>query len=65
MHIASWGFPLPIRHKVTGELQTLKPVNLVADLTTGMWSSMVQEPRYRCLIPFTPISVSRTAPAGS
>jgi putative SOS response-associated peptidase YedK len=53
MHSAPWGFPLPIRHKVTGELQTLKPVNLVADLTNGMWSSLVQEPRYRCLIPFT------------
>jgi hypothetical protein len=26
-------------------------VNLIADLTNPMWSSMVPDPRYRCLIP--------------
>ena len=34
-----------------GELLHHEPVNLIADLTNPMWSSMVPDPRYRCLIP--------------
>ena len=47
-----WGFPHLNRDMIeNGE----KPsrVNLVADLTNPMWSEMVQDPRYRCLIPVT------------
>ena len=45
VHSLTWGFPR--RDRETG---TLKPVNLVADLTNPMWSEMAQDPRYRCLI---------------
>ena len=53
MSALRWGFPLAQRHKITGALLHPKPVNLVADLTNPMWSEMVQDPRYRCLIPAT------------
>jgi putative SOS response-associated peptidase YedK len=48
LHAMSWGFP-----RQTPEMRTPSPVNLVADLTNPMWETMVQDPRYRCLIPVT------------
>ena len=48
LHSMSWGFP-----RQTPQMNTPSPVNLVADLTNPMWSDMVQNPRYRCLIPLT------------
>jgi hypothetical protein len=47
---AHWGFPRPQKGR-RGELLHPEPVNLIADLTNPMWSSMVPDPRYRCLIP--------------
>ena len=47
---ATWGFPRPQKDR-GGELLHHEPVNLIADLTNPMWSSMVPDPRYRCLIP--------------
>lgn len=47
-----WGFPRLTREaRERGEAP--KPVNLVANLTSPMWEELVQDPRYRCLIPFT------------
>lgn len=47
-----WGFPMMTREtRERGEGP--KPVNLVANLTSPMWEAMVQDPRYRCLIPLT------------
>lgn len=48
LHQMSWGFP-----RQTAQMRAPSPVNLVADLTNPMWSAMVQDPRYRCLIPLT------------
>lgn len=47
---ATWGFPRPQKDK-GGQLLHPEPVNLIADLANPMWSSMVPDPRYRCLIP--------------
>jgi len=47
---AKWGFPRPQRDR-GGRLLDLEPVNLVADLTNPILSTMVPDPRYRCLIP--------------
>ncbi len=47
-----WGFP-----RLTREMRERGEgpgrVNLAADLTNPMWSDLVQDPRYRCLIPLT------------
>lgn len=53
MQSLGWGFPLVQHDRNTGKPLKPKPVNLVADLTNPMWSGMVQDPRYRCLIPVT------------
>lgn len=47
-----WGFP---RHTREMRERGDPPgrVNLVADLTNPMWSGLVQDARYRCLIPLT------------
>ena len=47
---AKCGFARPQKDR-GGELLHPEPVNLIADLTNPMWSSMVPDPRYRCLIP--------------
>lgn len=47
----TWGFPRPsiaARHGAAPE-----QVGLLADLTNPMWEGLVQDPRYRCLIPIT------------
>ena len=49
---AKWGFPRPQQDR-GGALLHHEPVNLIADLTNPMWSGMVPDPRYRCLIPVT------------
>jgi putative SOS response-associated peptidase YedK len=52
MQSLHWGFPRPQADRDGNPLH-LKPVNLIADLTNPMWDTMVQDPRYRCLIPVT------------
>lgn len=48
----SWGFPrLTAEMRASGAQPT--PVNLVANLTSPMWSQLVSDPRYRCLVPMT------------
>lgn len=48
----SWGFPrMTAQMRVSGAQPTA--VNLVANLTSPMWEQLVQDPRYRCLIPLT------------
>ena len=47
---ASWGFPRLTREMRERNAQP-EPVNLVANLLSPMWSDMVVDPRYRCLIP--------------
>jgi putative SOS response-associated peptidase YedK len=47
---ATWGFPRPQKDRGSALLHP-EPVNLIADLTNPKWSSMVPDPRYRCLIP--------------
>ena len=48
----NWGFPRMTREAREG-VELPKPVNLVGNLTSPMWEQMVQDPRYRCLIPVT------------
>lgn len=46
-----WGFPRP---SITGgSVGVTERVGLVADLTNPMWDGLVQDPKYRCLIPIT------------
>lgn len=49
----TWGFPLPLRSKRTGEPIKPKPVNNIADLTSFMWRFIAARPGHRCLIPLT------------
>jgi putative SOS response-associated peptidase YedK len=47
-----WGFPRQTREgRLNGDLP--HRIGLVADLTNPMWSTMVVDPRYRCLIVLT------------
>ena len=48
-----WGFPLPMKSKRTGLPIKPKPVNNIADLTSGMWRNIAPKPSARCLIPMT------------
>lgn len=48
----SWGFPRQTREMRERDEPPTR-VNLTADLTNPMWSDLVREPRYRCLIPAT------------
>jgi putative SOS response-associated peptidase YedK len=48
-----WGFPLPMKSKKTGQPIKPKPVNNIADLTSGMWRTIAPKPASRCLIPLT------------
>jgi putative SOS response-associated peptidase YedK len=48
-----WGFPLPQKSKKTGLPIKPKPVNNIADLTSGMWRNLAPKPSARCLIPLT------------
>jgi putative SOS response-associated peptidase YedK len=48
-----WGFPLPMKSKKTGLSIKPKPVNNIADLTSGMWRNIASKPSARCLIPLT------------
>lgn len=49
----TWGFPLPLKSKKTGEPIKPKPVNNIADLTSWMWRNIAPRPGNRCLIPVT------------
>lgn len=50
-NVMNWGFPRPpVDHDLFTKTD-LKAVNLVANLTSPMWDVMVQDTRYRCLIP--------------
>jgi putative SOS response-associated peptidase YedK len=49
----TWGFPLPLKSKRTGLPIKPKPVNNIADLTSGMWRNLAPRPSARCLIPVT------------
>lgn len=46
-----WGFPRP--SMTAGSAGVTERVGLVADLTNPMWDGLVQDPKYRCLIPIT------------
>ena len=49
LRVMRWGFP----RRVRGDRDRPDRIGLVADLTNPMWSEMVVDPRYRCLIPIT------------
>ncbi len=49
----TWGFPLPLKSKVTGQPIKPKPVNNIADLTSFMWRFVAPRPENRCIIPLT------------
>lgn len=49
----TWGFPRPMKSKVTGQPVKPKPVNNIADLTNFMWRHIAPRPENRCLIPLT------------
>src|SRR4051812_33721845 len=49
----TWGFPLPLKSKVTGQPIKPKPVNNIADLTSFMWRFVAPKPEHRCIIPLT------------
>lgn len=49
----TWGFPLAMKSKVTGQPIKPKPVNNIADLTSWMWRNIAPRPGNRCLIPVT------------
>jgi putative SOS response-associated peptidase YedK len=49
----TWGFPLPLKSKVTGQPIKPKPVNNIADLSSFMWRFVAPRPENRCLIPLT------------
>lgn len=49
----TWGFPLPLKSKRTGEPIKPKPVNNIADLSSYMWRFIAPRPENRCLIPLT------------
>lgn len=49
----TWGFPLPLKSKVTGQPIKPKPVNNIADLSSFMWRFVAPRPEHRCIIPAT------------
>jgi putative SOS response-associated peptidase YedK len=49
----TWGFPLPLKSKVTGQPIKPKPVNNIADLTSFMWRFVAPRQEHRCIIPLT------------
>ena len=49
----TWGFPLPLKSKVTGQPIKPKPVNNIADLSSFMWRFVAPRPENRCIIPVT------------
>lgn len=49
----TWGFPLAMKSKVTGQPIKPKPVNNIADLTSFMWRFVAPKPEHRCIIPLT------------
>jgi len=49
----TWGFPLAMKSKVTGQPIKPKPVNNIADLTSFMWRFVAPRPEQRCIIPLT------------
>lgn len=49
----AWGFPRPMKSKVTGLPIKPKPVNNIADLDNFMWRHIAPRPQHRCLIPVT------------
>ena len=49
----TWGFPLAMKSKVTGQPIKPKPVNNIADLTSFMWRFVAPRPEHRCIIPLT------------
>jgi putative SOS response-associated peptidase YedK len=49
----TWGFPLPLKSKKTGQPIKPKPVNNIAALDSFMWRFIAPKPEYRCIIPLT------------
>ena len=49
----TWGFPLAMKSKKTGQPIKPKPVNNIADLSSFMWRFVAPRPDNRCLIPLT------------
>jgi putative SOS response-associated peptidase YedK len=49
----TWGFPLAMKSKKTGQPIKPKPVNNIADLSSFMWRFIAPKPEHRCLIPLT------------
>ena len=49
----TWGFPLAMKSKKTGQPIKPKPVNNIADLSSFMWRFVAPRPDHRCLIPLT------------
>lgn len=60
----TWGFPLPMKSKVTGQPIKPKPVNNIADLSSWMWRHIAPRSANRCLIPVTEFAEAE-GPKGS
>jgi putative SOS response-associated peptidase YedK len=58
-----WGFPLPQKSKRTGLPIKPKPINNIADLTSGMWRNLAPNPFARCLIPLTEFAEAKAKKA--
>lgn len=58
----TWGFPLPMKSKKTGQPIKPKPVNNIADLTSWMWRNIAPRPGNRCLIPVTEFAEAEGEP---
>lgn len=48
-----WGWPRPMKSKVTGQPIKPKAVNNIADLNSYPWRFIASKPEHRCLIPLT------------
>jgi putative SOS response-associated peptidase YedK len=48
-----WGWPRPMKSKVTGQPIKPKAVNNIADLNGYPWRFIASKPEHRCLIPLT------------
>src|SRR4051794_26587459 len=49
----TWGWPRPMKSKVTGKPIKPKPVNNIADLGGYPWRFIAAKPEHRCIIPLT------------
>jgi putative SOS response-associated peptidase YedK len=52
LRLMKWGFPR-LTQAMRSRGEAAQPLGLVADLTNPMWEDLVQDPKYRCLIPIS------------